>query len=88
MRFAKRFKKDYAALAKQFNALQRTIAEELQDGAPDVEGIEWPEPDDGDEDDDPLFDSTRDYVEQVDRYKEHLNEPTERRSRSKRRAAR
>jgi hypothetical protein len=34
-----------------------------------------PEPDDGDEDDDPLFDSTREYVEQIDRYKEHQGKP-------------
>jgi hypothetical protein len=36
-------------------------------------------PDDGDEDDEPLFDSTRDYVEQINRYKEHQGKPIERR---------
>ena len=35
------------------------------------------EPVDGDEDDDPLFNSTREYVEQVNRYKEHQGKPTE-----------
>jgi hypothetical protein len=33
---------------------------------------------DGDEDDDPLFDSKRGYVEQVDRYKRHQGKATER----------
>jgi hypothetical protein len=37
---------------------------------------EWPEPRDGDEDPDPLFDSIRDYVDQIDRYKEHQGKPT------------
>jgi hypothetical protein len=31
---------------------------------------DWPH-----EDDDPLFDSTRDYVEQMDRYKQHQGKP-------------
>ena len=30
----------------------------------------------GDEDEDPLFDSARDYVEQIDRYKQHQAKPT------------
>jgi predicted nucleic acid-binding Zn ribbon protein len=54
----------------------RKIERDLND-APDVDAYDWPEPDDGDEDDDPLFDSTREYVEQVDRYKEHQGKPTE-----------
>ena len=51
---------------------------DLEAEAPDVDDFDWPEPDDGDEDDDPLFDSTRDYVEQVDRYKEHQGKTIER----------
>jgi hypothetical protein len=53
------------------------IANELRAGAPDQ--IDWPEPAEGDEDDDPLFDSKRDYVEQMDRYKEFQDRPTSRR---------
>jgi hypothetical protein len=47
--------------------------------APDFDAIEWPEPAEADEYDDPLFDSTRDYVEQCDRFKQHQDKPTARR---------
>jgi hypothetical protein len=67
----------FAEIAERFNAHQNTITEALRDEAPDVDQIDWPEPREGDEDDDPLFDSTRDYVEQIDRYKEHQDKPTE-----------
>jgi hypothetical protein len=40
---------------------------------------EWPEPEDGDEDPDPLFDSLRDYLGQIDRYKRHQGKLTTRR---------
>ena len=39
----------------------------------------------GDEDEDPLFDSRRKFVEQTDRYKRHQGKPTERRARVVRR---
>jgi hypothetical protein len=39
--------------------------------APDADDFEWPKPKDADEWEDPLFDSTRDYVEQVGRFKKH-----------------
>ena len=42
--------------------------------------IEWPEPKEGDEDPNPLFDSRRDYVEQIDVYKAFQGKPTERKS--------
>ena len=59
----------------------RAIAEELEAEAPEPpDDVEWPEPDDGDEDVDPLFDSTRGYVEQLDRYKHHQGKPTTRRN--------
>jgi len=44
--------------------------------APGLDGHEWPEPADGDEDNDPLYNSTRSYVEQIDRYKRHQGKPT------------
>jgi len=56
------------------------IAADLEDQKPDLDERDWPEPEDGDEDFDPLFDSTRDYIEQIDRYKEHQDRPTERRN--------
>ena len=61
----------------------RQIEHDLEAEAPDVDSFEWPEPDDGDEDDDPLFDSTRDYVEQIDRYKEHQGKTIERKTTEK-----
>lgn len=60
----------------RFRDLQATIIDELDDATPDLDAIEWPEPKEGDEDDDPLFDSTRDYLDQVARYKEHQGKST------------
>jgi hypothetical protein len=66
----------------RFQQLQRTIARELREEAPDPDSIEWPEPKEGDEDDDPLFDSMRDYLDQIARYKAHQGKSiTERRPR-------
>jgi hypothetical protein len=65
-----------AAIAACAPILAR-IQRDLQDNARDVDNYDWPEPADGDEDRDPLFDSTRDYFEQIDRYKEHQGKPTE-----------
>ena len=68
---ADRFAARFADIAERHNALQQTIAAELEEEAPDPSDEDWPEPDDGDEDADPLFDSTREYVEQIDRFKKH-----------------
>jgi hypothetical protein len=57
----------------------RAIKAELNAAAPDLSDIDWPTADVGDEDDDPLFDSNRSYVEQMDRYKDHQGKPTSRR---------
>jgi hypothetical protein len=52
--------------------LIEAMATDLAEFAPDPELFDWPEPDEADEDDDdPLYDSTRPYVEQVDRFREH-----------------
>jgi hypothetical protein len=64
------------AFEKKAKPILRKIEKDLEAEAPDVDAYDWPEPDEGDEDDDPLFDSTRDYVEQIDRYKEHQGKPT------------
>ena len=53
----------------------------LADKEPDLE-IECPEFD-ADEDDDPLFDSLRDYIEQIDAYKAFQNKPTARKVRQR-----
>jgi predicted nucleic acid-binding Zn ribbon protein len=65
------------AFEKKAKPVLRRIEKDLEAEAPDVDAYDWPEPDDGDEDDDPLFDSTRDFIEQTDRYKEHQGKPTE-----------
>ena len=45
------------------------ITEDIEAEAPDADEFEWPKPAGGW--DDPLLDTTREYVEQVDRYKAH-----------------
>jgi hypothetical protein len=65
------------AFEKKAGPVLDRIREDLEAEAPDVADYDWPEPDDGDDDDDPLFDSTREFVEQVDRYKNHQGKPTE-----------
>ena len=62
-------------LNDKINSVWHAIQTDLVDRAPDIEGIEWPEPDDGDPDLDPLYDSRRDYIEQLDRYKLHQGKP-------------
>jgi len=56
----------------------QAITESLEETAPYVDGIEA-SPFDADEDPDPLFDSRRSYIEQIDRYKRHQGKPTSRR---------
>jgi hypothetical protein len=60
--------------------IMRRIERALADAAPDLDDYAWPEPRQGNEDPDPLFDSRRDYIEQINRYKAHQGKPTERRS--------
>jgi hypothetical protein len=54
------------------------VRDELAAQTPDIDAYDWPGPEDAHEDDDPLYDSTRDYVEQVDRFKRHQGKPTTR----------
>jgi hypothetical protein len=65
------FREPLRQVEQRFQALQATIAEELADEAPDPADIEWPEPEEGDEDNDPLYDSRREYLEQIERYRAH-----------------
>ena len=53
----------------------------LDEQLPDVDALDWPVGMVGDEDPDPLFDSTRGYVEQVDRYKAYQGKPISRKER-------
>jgi hypothetical protein len=54
-----------------FHGMTGSLAEQM----PAADDFEWPEPADGDEDGDPLFASTRSYVQQVDRFKLHQQKP-------------
>lgn len=85
----KEFKDDLVGLTAGWNEIISKINEwkghakrvyqgmdaRLEEEAPDPDDIEWPEPADGDEDADPLYDSDRGYVEQIERYKRHQGKP-------------
>ena len=70
--------KQIAAFEKKAAPVLRRIERDLNAKAPDAASYDWPEPVAGAEDPDPLFDSRRGYVEQVDRYKRHQDKPIER----------
>lgn len=56
------------------------IAKTLDDRRPDVHEFDWSQAVDSDEDPNPLFDSTRDYLEQIEAYKSYQGKPTTRRN--------
>jgi hypothetical protein len=58
-------------LVTQAETMLARMKAALEEAAPDPDLFDWPLPADGDEDDNPLYDSTRDYVEQVDVYRAH-----------------
>jgi hypothetical protein len=72
----KKLAKAFAEAEKKTRPIIRRIERDLAADKPDIDSYDWPQPQDGDEDDDPLFDSTPDYVEQVDRFKLHQGKPT------------
>jgi hypothetical protein len=49
----------------------------LAEDVPDAGSFDWPEPAEGEEHDDPLFDSTRTYLDQIERYHQHQGKTTE-----------
>lgn len=57
------------AWCERAQPLWQTMAEELAIGAPQLPELDLPEPQAGDEDEDPLYDSTRSYLDQLERYK-------------------
>jgi hypothetical protein len=60
----------------------RRIASDLEDEAPDPDDVDWPAGYEADESDDQLFQSDRDYVEQISFYKRHQGKPTGRRGKN------
>ena len=70
-----------AAFAAKARPVLDEIAEALIFAAPAAEDYAWPAPRKANEDEDPLFNSMRSYLDQVDRYKSHQGRPTRRRSR-------
>jgi hypothetical protein len=65
-------------LAVDIDAHNAEVEQDLQDEAPEPDDFDWPDLPDGWEN--PLLDTTRDYVEQVDRYKEHQGKQTARKA--------
>jgi hypothetical protein len=57
------------------------ITRSLSERAPDLDAYDWPAAYEAHEDPDPLFDSTRDYVDQINRYKRAQGKPTARQPR-------
>jgi predicted DNA-binding protein YlxM (UPF0122 family) len=70
------FQEPMEQVEDRYRQLRETIVDELNDAAPDLDDVEWPEPKEGDEDADPLFDSKRDYLDQIARYKAHQGKST------------
>jgi hypothetical protein len=60
-------------LVAQVETLIAQVNAEFDEVVPDPDQFDWPEPA-ADEWDDPLYDSTRGYVEQVDRFREYQGE--------------
>ena len=73
--------KKMSQLRKKAEPLWHAFQDRLQAEAPDISDFDWPEPHEGDEDPEPLFDSLRGYVDQIDVYKAHQGKPTPRRTR-------
>lgn len=65
----------YSELGERAGALYAAISDDLREDAGNVE-IPGLESEPANEDGDPLFDSKRDYIEQINRYKLHQGKPT------------
>jgi hypothetical protein len=74
-----RLRSEAEALAADVEARNQIIERELRQAAPRVADFDLPEPYEADEWEDPLFDSDREYIAQIDRYKAFQGKPTERR---------
>jgi hypothetical protein len=71
----------FAEWRERAETVWQAIADDLEARRPDPDDLIWPDPAEGDEREVPLFDSRRDYVTQIDVYKEFQGKPTERRKR-------
>jgi hypothetical protein len=71
---AKRLRSDQSKINRAIRAALMARAR------PIIDDLEVPEPDDADEWEEPLFDSSRGYVEQIDRYKQFQGKPTGRKT--------
>ena len=80
--FEERYQKiraDLDALLVDVQPVYRRMRVALnEEGEAILANADFPEPPEADEDPDPLYDSNRDYIEQIDRYKEHQGKPIER----------
>jgi hypothetical protein len=72
-------RRSYRAWLDLARPLYQRITDTLKQSQPDIDGVDCAPDFNADEDTDPLFDSSRDYVEQIDRYKRHQDKPTARR---------
>ena len=66
-----RIEAEIAAFKEKAAPVLEAIENDLDDEAPSVDDYEWPQGAEVDDDPDPLFDSTRDFIEQINRYKRH-----------------
>jgi hypothetical protein len=64
-------------LEQRARPVMDAIKSELRNEALDLDQYDWPEPNEGDEDDDPLFDYKRNYLDQIARYRTQQGKPTE-----------
>ena len=69
-----------AQWTERANPLFEAIADDLEAAAPDVNELDWPELE-VDEFEDPLYNSRRSYLDQIEHYKAHQGKPTARRRR-------
>lgn len=68
-----------ALLAEAQPVFTRMAGALTEEGDAILANADFPEPPEADEDPDPLYDSSRDYIEQIDRYKGHQGKPVEQR---------
>jgi hypothetical protein len=66
------------AWQRRAEPIHRAIRAGLSNSAPDPDEHSWPEPAEAAEDDDPLFDSSRDYLTQIAHYKKFQGRSTKR----------
>jgi hypothetical protein len=74
-----RYEAELERIRERQEALQLAVADRLAEQAPEAGDYNWPQPRAGTEDPDPMFKSTRGYVQQIDRFKRHQGKPTTRR---------